>query len=108
MKSIPSWALKLGRFLRIVDEKYHQISIVNIACIVIIVKVAMAAEPSIADLGALLIGLLAHYGKRQINTKVSALDEKQNSTIDELSLKIKDLGDRVGSVAAALGFKNLK
>ncbi len=108
MKSLKELGYKFGRFLRVVDERKQQLSIVNIACIVVIVKVAIAAEPSIADLGALLIGLLAHYGKRQINTKTSELDASQNKTIEEISTKIKELGDRVGSVSAALGFKNLK
>lgn len=108
MKSLKEWTFKFGRFLRVIDETKHQLSIVNIACIVIVVKVAMATEPSIADLGALLIGLFAHYGKRRINMKVSALDETQTKNIEDMSTKIKDLGDRVGSVAAALGFKNLK
>jgi hypothetical protein len=100
--------LKTGRFFRLVDENFNQISLVNIALLVIIVKVALAVDPSVADLGALLIGLLAHYGKRRINVKMKALDAQQNKEIEETKGKLKDLADRVGSIAAAMGFKNLK
>lgn len=100
--------LNVGRFLRLVDEQHNQISIVNVACLVIIGKVATAPNPSIADLGALLIGLLAHYGKRRINVKMKGLDAQQNKEIEDTKSKIKELADRVGSIAAAMGFKNLK
>lgn len=100
--------LKLGRFLRVVDEKYEQVSIVNVACIVIVVKVAMTHDPSIAELSALLIGLLAHYGKRRINVSKEDMDGSQVKQLEETQSKLKELGDRVGSLAAAMGFKNLK
>jgi hypothetical protein len=100
--------LRLGRFLRIVDEKFEQISIVNIACLVIIVKVAMVPEPSVADLGALLIGLMAHYGKRRINVGKEDSDSSTKKDLKEAQDKIKELGDRIGSIAAAMGFTNLK
>lgn len=100
--------LNVGRFLRLVDEQHNQISIVNVACLVIIGKVAIAPNPSIAELGALLIGLLAHYGKRRINVKMKGLDAQQNKEIEDTKSKIKELADRVGSIAAAMGFKNLK
>lgn len=106
--NVLSALVKAGRFLRIVDEHYNQISLVNIALLVIIVKVALAVDPSVADLGALFIGLLAHYGKRRINVKMKALDAQQNKEIEETKSKLKELADRVGSIAAAMGFKNLK
>lgn len=100
--------LKVGRFLRVIDEHFDQLSLVNIACVVIIIKVAAAAEPSVADLGALFMGLLAHYGKRRLNMKMKGLDAQQNKDIEDTKAKVKELGDRVGSIAAAMGFKNLK
>lgn len=107
-KNVIKMLLSIGRFLRIVDEHENQISVVNIACLVIIVKVALAVNPSVADLGGLLIALMAHYGKRRLNMKARNLDAQQNKELSEIQTKLKELGDRVGSVAAALGFKNLK
>ena len=100
--------LSVGRFLRVVDEQENQLSIVNLACLVIVVKVALAVNPSIADLGGLLIALMAHYGKRRLNLKSKNLDAQQNKQLEEVQAKLKEVGDRVGSVAAAIGFKNLK
>lgn len=107
-KNVIKMLLSVGRFLRIVDEYENQISVVNIACLVIIVKVALVVNPSVADLGGLLIALMAHYGKRRLNMKARNLDAQQNKELSEIQTKLKELGDRVGSVAAALGFKNLK
>lgn len=107
-KNVLKLLLIVGRFLRIVDEHENQVSVVNIACIVIITKVALVVNPSVVDLGGLLIALLAHYGKKRINTKVKSLDVQQNKQLEEMQSKLKELGDRVGGVAAALGFKNLK
>jgi hypothetical protein len=107
-KNVLKMLLAIGRFTRIVDEHENQISVVNIACLVIVVKVALAVNPSVADLGGLLIALMAHYGKRRLNMKAKNLDTQQNKEITEIQSKLKELGDRVGSVAAALGFKNLK
>jgi ABC-type multidrug transport system fused ATPase/permease subunit len=107
-KNVLKMLLIVGRFLRIIDERDDQLSVVNIACIVVIVKVALVVNPSMVDLGTLLIALLAHYGKKRINTKVRNLDTQQNKQLEEVQGKLKELGDRVGGVAAALGFKNLK
>lgn len=107
-KGVVSLLLCVGRFFRVVDETENRLSIVNLACLVVVIKVALAADPSIADLGGLLIALLAYYGKKQINSKTRSLDAQQNKQLEEVQAKLKDLGDRVGSVAAALGFKNLK
>lgn len=108
LNNIKEKLLSVGRFFRVVDEFHNQISIVNVACIVVVVKVALAVNPSMVDLGTLLIALLAHYGKKQANMKIKKLDAQQSKDIDNLKDKVKELADRVGSIAAALGFKNLK
>jgi hypothetical protein len=100
--------LKVGRFIRIIDEKEVQLSIVNLACIIILFKLALSQNPSVFDLGALLLGLLAHYGKKQMLCKTKDLDDTQNKQLTDMQNKIKDLGDRIGGIAASLGFKNLK
>lgn len=107
-KSTGKALLKIGRFLRIVDEREMQISIVNIACGIILFKIAMSQNPSIFDLGGLLLGLLAHYGKKRIITKAKDLDDVQNKQLTDMQNKVKDLGDKIGGIAASLGFKNLK
>lgn len=108
VSNIGKFFLSVGRFLRVIDESTPILSITNIACIVIIVKIALAAEPSIADLGGLLISLLAYYGKKKINQADRKVDAQQQKDIEDLRSKIKETNDRIGSVAATVGFKTTK
>ena len=100
--------LKVGRFFRIIDEQYPCLSITNIACLVIVVKIALAAEPSIADLSGLLITLLAYYGKKNLHKGEDKTSEEQKKAMAELTNKVREVGDRIGGVAAMVGIKNLK
>ena len=100
--------LKIGRFFRIIDEQDSMLSITNIACIVIVVKLALAAQPSVADLGGLLIALLAYYGKKQITKRHAQLNADQSKVISDLQTKLKEVGDKIGGIAAMVGIKNLK
>lgn len=105
---IKNFFLSIGRFFRIVDEQSPFLSITNIACMVIIVKVALATEPSVADLGGLLIALLAYHGKKHVSKRDAKLSAEQTKAIDDLQSKVKEVGDRVGGIAAMVGIKNLK
>ena len=100
--------LHVGRFLRLIDERYICLSITNIACLVIIVKLAAASQPSIADLGGLFIALLAYTGKKQLNKDQAKTDDTQAQAVADLKVKVSEIGDRIGGIAAMVGIKTVK
>lgn len=100
--------LKLGRFFRVIDDYGTSLSITNIAYIIILVKIALAAEPSVADLGGLLVAMLAYHGKKHLNKDLNKSSEDQSKILADLQVKVKEASDKASSVAAMVGIKNLK
>lgn len=97
--------VKLGRFLRIVDESAITLSITNIAVYVVLVKIALAAEPSITEMGGLLITLAAYYGKKHINKDKVAITDENKAAIEELKVKVQNVADKASGVAAMVGMR---
>jgi hypothetical protein len=61
--------VKVLQFFRIVDKgKPVDISITNVACWVVIVKIAFVDHASAVDLGTLLVALSNYAHKRHINS----------------------------------------
>lgn len=58
--------IKIAQFLRVVDEN-KQLSITNIALIIVLAKLAVAPVVSITELGVLLISLGNYSHKRHVN-----------------------------------------
>jgi hypothetical protein len=62
--------MRVLKFLRIVDAgKPLEVSITNVACWVVIIKIAIAQQASMADLGAMLVSLANYAHKRHLNSK---------------------------------------
>lgn len=100
--------INIGRFFRLIDERSVCLSLTNIAVMVVVAKVATTPSPSFADLGALLGVLFAYYGKKHINKDLDQTTEDQKADMAELKTKVKEVGDRIGGVAAMVGIKNVK
>ena len=79
--------IKVLQFLRLVDEN-NQISLTNIAMIIVLVKLACAQQAGVADLGALMLAL-ASYNCKKLLTKVSEVDmmRKVSSLIETVTKK---------------------
>lgn len=101
--------LKAGRFLRLIDEASPMLSITNICMYVIIAKIAMAAEFSMADIGGLFVGLLSYSSKKIINNKQANVEQAQsldvNPQMEKLKSDVQDLKDKVGAASLAAGIK---
>lgn len=94
-------------FLRLTDDD-GLLSITHIACIVVLTKVALAAEPSIADMGALLITLALYYGKKHASAKKAKLSEDGSKAISDMQSKLQSIQDKIAGVAATVGFRNIQ
>lgn len=90
-------------FLRLTDED-GLLSITHIACWVVITKIALEANPSVSEMGGLLVVLAAYYGKKHLNSKKQKLSDEQQETISKMQAKVDAVADKVGAVATTLGF----
>lgn len=97
---------KVGRFTRLIDEQ-NQLSITNIAVLVVLFKVGTAQEVDIHDAGLILIALLNYGYKRYMTTK--ELKEKQAAGTEKSEImkkfedEFKGLKDKVSSLQVAVG-----
>lgn len=97
---------KVGKFFRLIDEN-NQMSITNIAVLVVIYKVGTAQEVDLYDAGLILIALLNYSYKRYMNVneskKVNKETEEGQGLANQVKEDIKALKDKVGSLQVAVG-----
>lgn len=91
-------------FLRLTDED-GLLSITHIACWVVLAKIALEANPSIAEMGGLLVTLALYYGKKHLNKDKKKMTDEQAAAIAQIKAKVDAVADKVGAVSATLGFK---
>jgi len=94
--------LRILRFLRLTDEQ-DNLSLTNIAVMLIIVKLALLQEYGLQDLGVLLVALLTYTAKKVISDKKKIKENVSNAILDKMDTDIKELKDKVSSVAMATG-----
>lgn len=98
--------MKVGKFTRLIDEN-NQMSITNIAVLVIIYKVGTAHEVDIYDAGIILIALLNYSYKRYMKFKEVKEVSSKKLEGDDLTSQVKDeikgLKDKVSSLQVAVG-----
>jgi hypothetical protein len=97
--------LTLGRFFRILDDQNVCLSITNLAVFVVLVKVSLAAEPSIADMGALLTVLSLYYGTKHLKKNKEKLTDENKTALDELKNKVQVLSDKTSGLAVHVGMR---
>jgi hypothetical protein len=90
-------------FLRITDED-GLLSITHIACWVVIAKIALDPNPSISEMGGLLVTLALYYGKKHLDSKKKKLNDEQTDALAKMQAKVDQVADKVGAVATTLGF----
>lgn len=95
---IKSAFFAVGRFLRLIDEN-DQLSLTNVILIGVAVKIFVAKEVSVAELGTLVMSLLAYAHKKQLGLKVK-IDKAQTQAINELKDQIGTIQSKVDTVAA--------
>lgn len=102
----------LFTFLKLIDKHDGQLSLTNVAVIVVVTKMALAPVASITDVGTLFITLLAYSSKKVINNRqknaeaipvdTSSIEKTINSAVSE----IESLKSRVSSMALSAGLKS--
>lgn len=107
MKKIRSFLERVLFFLRLTDDD-GLLSITHIACMVVLYKVATEKEPSVADMGALLITLSLYYGKRYNQSRKTLISDGGKQAITDIQTKVQQLQDKLSGVAATVGFRNLQ
>lgn len=100
------WIKNALYFLRLTDDE-GLLSITHIACIIVMVKVALATDPSIVDMGSLLITLALYYGKGHRKAKATKISDANQQAIDEMKIKVQQIQDKTAGMAAQLGFRNI-
>lgn len=88
--------IRIANFLRLIDETGN-LSITNIAVMIVVVKMALCVTCSMADFAALLTVLVSYHFKRYINTqKPLKLPEKD----------LEELKGQINSIKLKLGLNN--
>ena len=91
--------IKLGRFIRVIDERSLCLSLTNIAVIIMLFKLVVVPAVSIVDIGALLVTLLSYSGKKVMNAK-KPTEMEMPAVIDE---KIKALETTMDNLKSKMG-----
>lgn len=91
-------------FLRLTDEN-GLLSITNIGCIVVLIKVALNPNPSIVDMGSLLITLSLYFGKAHMNRNKQAITDENKQAIADIQDKVKQIADKTSGLSAMIGIK---
>lgn len=83
-------------FLNLKEARSNKLSLTNIAVAVCIVKVAMAPQASIVDLGALLLSLMNYMHKRNENNKAQKVESETNN--QDAITEVKEAVEKVVNV----------
>jgi hypothetical protein len=99
------WKHKLKEalyFLRLTDDD-GILSITHIGCMVVLTKVALNPNPSVFDMGSLLVTLSLYYGKQHLAQRQQKLTDENKQAIADISAKVNqnlsDLTTKVNQVA---------
>lgn len=100
---------KLLDFLNLLDYS-GRLSPTNVALCIVTIRLAMAPQPSLIDLGALLIGLANYAHKRVVNQEAAANNAVQadESQVSELTAQVGDLTSKVGDITSKINAITLK
>lgn len=90
-------------------DREGNLSITNIAMIVLIAKIALAPAVSIAEVAAFFIALLNYSHKRYeaskaANAEVVTIDESR-AAVSEMATKLTEIESKVTGILLATGFK---
>lgn len=105
-------------FFRIIDPHDGQLSLTNVALIVVLGKILAASSVSIVDAGALFVALLSYQGKKVINKNKSddglKIEDAVRASTDAITLagdlikKVDELSSKVTQQQLSMGIKDLR
>jgi hypothetical protein len=108
---------RAAQFFRLIDGHDGQLSITNVAVLVVLIKIALASEVSLTDAGALFVVLMSYQSKKVINKdraiNASTLAEAGNNAGIALELagdlvkRVDELASKVTQQQMSMGIRDL-
>lgn len=96
--------LRLLTFLRVVDAHDGLVSLVNLALLVAVAKLALVRGAGIPDISALMLTLLAYAHKKHVNAKAQATEDETSKAATEVAQAAHDKVTALqGTVEALVG-----
>jgi len=86
----------------LIDEHDGQISLTNLALLIVLFKLAIAPAVGLVEIGGLFISLLAYSGKKVINNKQKKETDGATSVVQK---QLDDLKDVVSALSIKTGMK---
>jgi hypothetical protein len=91
-------------FLRLTDDD-GLLSITHIGCIIVLTKLALNPNPSLIDMGSLLVTLSLYYGKQSMSQKHKKLTDENKQAIADLTTKVSQVADKASGLAMHVGLR---
>jgi len=98
--------IKLGRFLRLIDDQYVCLSLTNLGVLVVLTKVALNPNPSLVDMGTLLTVLSLYYGNKHLKKNKEEKTDSNKVVLEEMQAKIQAVADKASGLALHIGLRN--
>lgn len=99
---------KVLSFFNLLDAEGN-LSITNLAVIVVLVKLAISPSASLTEAGTLLIALANYAHKRAVNKNSQVLEvDPLKPQVDEISKKLEDMSSQVSALALSSGLTKVK
>lgn len=98
-------------FIKVIDAHDGQISLTNLALIVVLVKIAIAPTVSIVDAGTLFVSLLAYSGKKvinnqQMNAQAAPIDTTAiEKSVSQVTDQMEAMKSKINALTMATGLK---
>jgi hypothetical protein len=101
------WLIKAATFVRVIDSHDGQLSLTNITLIITLVKLVMIQQTLIADIGALLIAMVAFQAKKLINANASTPVDTTalQASLATTATDVEQLKSKVSSLMMSVGMK---
>lgn len=100
---------KVAEFLRLIDLHDGQMSLTNVALLIVLVKLAITPSMELTDLGALFVALLSYQGKKVINKNKTSVSTEDLGKVVEAHNKlmgvVADMQTKVNAASIAIGVK---
>lgn len=95
-------------WLRIIDVHDGQVSLTNVALIIVLGKLVFAPAVGLTEIGGLLIALASYQGKKVINRNAESPEEDPlKPQVEEMKTLIDDIQSKVTALAMQAGIKKL-
>jgi hypothetical protein len=98
---------KFLTFIRVIDVHDGQLSLSNVAVMVVLIKLCIAPAASLVDTGTLFVALGNYAYKKYVNSDAAAPDDTVSPQIDEMKKSLEETQSQVTALSISLGIKKL-